>query len=134
MPEISDVLIVKTFGSVDNRETKHCICIAFSVNKFLLINTKNSGYRDEFEIKPSDYEFLSGKNRFVGCSRIFEFKNEQIERKVGTMKYEDMMKILNKIKNSKNFPKAEKDDIALELEEWLKNYQENQLKNLFNNR
>jgi len=134
MPEISDVLIVKTLGSVDNRETKHCICIAFSFNKFLLINTKNSGYRDEFEIKSSDYDFLSGKNRFVGCSKIFEFKSEQIERKVGTMKYEDMMKILNKIKSSKNLPKAEKYNIVLELEEWLKNYQENQLRNIFNNR
>jgi len=42
-----------------------------------------------------------------------------------------MIKILNKIKNSKLIEETERDSIAFELEEWLKHYTKNKLKNKF---
>jgi hypothetical protein len=118
MPEICGVFVMNVTGQVEHRETKHCICISVSQNKYFMINTDHRDMYDDFEIKSSDYEFLEGKNRFVCCSRIHEFEPDRIIRHVGTLRYADMLKIIDKIQNSKILDKTERDSVMPELDEW----------------
>jgi hypothetical protein len=71
MPEISEVVLINSTDKIDNRQTKHCVCISVSPDKYLLINSNN--YFGGFEIKSDDYEFLSGKDRFIGCNHMMAF-------------------------------------------------------------
>jgi hypothetical protein len=102
-------------------------------NRYFLINSEHREMYDDFEIKSSNYSFLK-KDSYVGCSETIVLKEEFIIKNVGRLKYDDMRKILEKIQKSKHIAKPEREDMALELEEWLNDYPENQLKNIFQNR
>ena len=118
---------------ISERDTKRCICISTGNGKYLFINSHHRDKYDDFKIESSEYSFLN-HDSYVGCSEIIMLKDEHIIKKVGNLKYDDMRKILNKIKNSKFIVEAERDVIAVELEEWLNNYRENKLNDIFKNR
>ena len=130
-PQISEVYIMNVSEKLEHRTTKHCICISAGNNKYVLINSEHREMYDDFKINVSDYDFLR-QDSYVGCSEVVVLKKESIIRKVGSMKYNDMLKILEKIRGPKHISKPDRAEIVLELEEWMSNYQENKLKNKFN--
>jgi len=129
MAEISDVYVMNTEGEIDKRDTKHCVCILVSADKdkYVLINRFDIKKYDGFEIKKSDYAFLDQDIRYVGCSRVYDFGKDRILRKVGNLTYNDMKRILEKIRNSKFITAEEKDVIVPKLEKWLGDYAKNKL-------
>ena len=120
MTEISDVYVINVKDSdIQNRETKHCICISVSKDRYVVINTEHRQMYDDFIIKASDYPFLKGKDRFVCCATVHRFLPDRIvSESVGKLKYPDMLKIIEKIQNSKVLDKSEKNDIVPDLIEW----------------
>jgi len=74
---------------------------------------------DDFEIKSSDYEFLNSVNRSVSCLKLHHFDSNRIIEKVGNLNRGDMVKILDKIQNSKDIKKIDKDSVLPELKKWL---------------
>lgn len=133
MPNISEVFIIDVSNILPHSTTKYCICVSAGSNRYFLINSEHREMYDDFEIKSSNYSFLK-KDSYVGCSETIVLKEEFIIKNVGRLKYDDMRKILEKIQKSKHIAKPEREDMALELEEWLNDYPENQLKNIFQNR
>jgi hypothetical protein len=131
VPQISDVYIIDVSKILPHCETKYCICITTGINKYFLINSENRKIYDTFEISASDYSFLK-HNSYVGCSKAHALESSLIVKKIGNLNFNDMSKILEKIRNSKYIIKPERETMALELEEWMSNYQENKLKDKFN--
>jgi hypothetical protein len=119
MPKISDVLIVDVSGKIPLRDTKHCVCISVSKDKYLLINTDHREMYDDFQIKSSDYAFLKDTDRFVCCSKMYRFSPDRIIKKTGNLNRSDMIKIIDKIQNSKILDKMEKNSVIPELDKWL---------------
>ena len=74
---------------------------------------------DDFKIKSSDYNFLGGIDRFVSCSMIHEFTPDKIIKKAGSLNFDDMARIVNKIQNSRILDKVDKDSVIPELDKWL---------------
>lgn len=135
MTAISDVYIINTADKIEHRKTKHCVCISVSKNKWLIIDTENRGYRNEMEIKSSNYEFLQGINRYVGCLFVYEFDESKVIKKVGNINYTDMTGIVEKLKSIKaKQTLIQLADVIPELEAWLANYQSNKLADVFNKR
>jgi len=116
---ISDVLIIDVSGEIEHRNTKHCVCVSVSKNKYFMINTKHREMYDDFEIESSEYGFLNGVNRFVSCSLMREFDVGKIIRKVGNLSKNDMRKIIDKMKKSDYLYKIERDLVIPEIEEWM---------------
>ena len=102
-----------------HRNTKHCVCIAVSREKYFIINTSHREMYDDFKIKSSDYAFLEGIDRFVCCSRIYEFSSDRIIKKAGCLNFDDITKIVDKIQKSRVLDKIDKDSIIPELDKWL---------------
>lgn len=100
------------------RDTKHCVCVSVSNNKFLVINSNHRDKYDDFEIKSTDYAFLNSMNRFVCCSETYTFNNAEIIKKVGNLNRNDMVKIVEKIINSKILSDMEKNTVLPELNKW----------------
>jgi len=115
---------------LEHRTTKHCICISAGNDKYILINSEHREMYDDFKICASDYDFLK-QDSYVGCSEIIVLEKELIIRKAGSMKYEDMLRILEKIRNPRHMSKQDREEVAIELEGWMSNYRENKLKNKF---
>ena len=113
---------------------KYGICVSASNGKYFLINSEHRKMYDDFEIDTSEYSFLTKERSFIGCSEAHILDDELIIEKLGNINYGDMQKILGKVRNSKYLIEAERIAIASEIEVWLGNYQENQLKNIFHNR
>ncbi|MCL2284293.1 MAG: hypothetical protein FWC26_13335 [Fibromonadales bacterium] len=134
MTAISDVLIINVSKKIPYRNTKHCVCISVAKGKCLFINTQNRKIYDEIKINSSDYEFLNGVDRYVACSQIFEFSEDEIVQRVGDIKYGDMLKIIENIRKAKEISKIERNSIISELEKWLENYAGNKLSDSFNSR
>lgn len=118
MLEIADIFIMDVGGQIENRDTKHCVCIAASQNKFFVINTQHRTMYDDFMISAADYDFLKGQDRFVCCSAVYKIPTNKIIRKVGKLKYADMLKLIDKIQNSVILDNTEKSAIIPELTEW----------------
>lgn len=118
MLEIADVFVMQVGNQIEHRETKHCICIATSQNKYFIINTEHREIYDDFKISATDYDFLKGLDRYVSCSSIFQFMPDKIIRKVGKLNYPDMLKLINKVQNSEVLDDAEKSAILPELTDW----------------
>ena len=118
MSEISDVLIIDVSGKIDYRNKKYCVCISVSPDKYFLINTNHREIYDDFEIKSSNYAFLENVNRFVCCSKMYEFDPGRIIRKAGNLNFDDMMKIIDKIQKSRVIGKKEKDSVIPALDKW----------------
>jgi len=98
MPDISDVFIIDVSGKIGYRNTKHCVCISVSREKFFLINTSHREMYDDFNIKSSDYDFLGGIDRFVSCSMIHEFSPDKIIKKRETLILTIWRELLTKYK------------------------------------
>ncbi|GBU21173.1 hypothetical protein R80B4_01062 [Fibrobacteres bacterium R8-0-B4] len=118
MPDISDVLITDVTRLFKHRDTKHCVCVSVSNNKFLVINSNHRDKYDDFEIKSADYAFLNSMNRLVCCSETYTFNNAEIIKKVGNLNRNDMVKIVEKIINSKILSDMEKNTVLPELNKW----------------
>lgn len=118
MLEIGDVFIVQVGSQIEHRDTKHVICVATSNNKYIIINTEHREMYDDFSISATEYAFLHGHDRFVACSRIFQFSPDCIIKKVGKLNYADMMKLINKIQNSDVLDNKEKASVLPELTDW----------------
>lgn len=119
MPNISDVLIVNTVGTVDHRITKYCVCVSALNDKCFYINTKHRDIYDDFEISSSDYKFLNSENRAVSCLKLHQLDSNRIIEKVGNLNRDDMLKIRDKIQNSRTIHKSDKDLVIPELNQWL---------------
>jgi len=117
VPNISDVVVVEKV--IEHRKTKHCVCILVATDKYLMINTSHRDIYDDFEIESSEYVFLKSINRFVCCSEMFYVSPDKILRSVGNLNRNDMLKIVNKIQNSKIMGDIEKDSVLPELRKWL---------------
>jgi hypothetical protein len=85
---------------------------------------------DDFKILASDYDFLKDDS-YVGCHKTYTFGKELIINKLGTLNHKDMLKILDKIRNSNTIPKSEKEALVFEIEHWLEDYQKNKLASAF---
>jgi thioester reductase-like protein len=137
MPNISEIFVMDMSTILPYSDTKYCICVSVSENLGFLINSDHREMYDDFKIKASDYKFLN-HDSYVGCSETFEISEDFILsiKPLGNLNYDDMKKILEKIRNSKHFEEQERKNRILELEEWLNenNYAGNKLKNAFNNR
>lgn len=118
MLEIADVFVMKVKDQIDHRKTKHCVCIATSQNKYFIINTEHREIYDDFRISANDYAFLRGIDRFVSCSRMFQFTQDKIVRKVGKLNYRDMLKLIDKVQNSEILDDTDKSSILPELTDW----------------
>lgn len=119
MPQISDVFIIDVSGKINYRNTKHCVCISLSENKYLLVNTNHREMYDDFQIRSSEYDFLGGMDRFISCHRIHEFSFDRIIKKVGNLNYDDIAKIVDKIQKSRTLDKIDKDSVIPDLDKWL---------------
>lgn len=118
MLEIADVFIMDVGDQIDHRDTKHCICIAASQDKYFVINTHHRAIYDDFVISSSDYNFLDGEDRYVCCSTVYKFTSDKIIKKVGKLTYSDMKTLIDKVQNSKVLRETEKSSIIPELVEW----------------
>jgi len=131
MAKISDINRMNTKDVILKRDEKICVCIVTGEkDKYLLINSKSREKYDDFEIKQSDYTFLSHDSH-ISCSRTVELKKDRIIKKLGTLNHRDMQKILDKIRKSTLLPSEEKESIILYIEEWLSDYNINKLTNVF---
>jgi len=135
MVQVSDVNIMDVEGKVDYRDTKYCVCIYSKEDKdkYLFINTESREMYDDFQIKCSRYAFLGQKDRYVNCFSVQELEKERVIEKKGNLDYEDMKRILAKIKNSDSITEAEKEILIPELENWLndENYASKKLSTIF---
>ena len=117
--DLFDVVIMNVEEIMPYRDTKHCICVSISKEKYLMINTDHRRMYDDFKIESQNYPFLNNRDRFIACSEIYDISSERIIRNVGKLKIKDINKIIEKIKNSKSLYKADKDLILPEIESWL---------------
>ena len=140
MTNVSDVNAMDVFGVIEKpgkEKTleKYCVCISVGKNsdKYFYINSQHREMYDDFGIKASDYDFLE-HDSYIGCSEVQILDKNRFHRKLGTLKHKDMLKILNKIRNSECIPEVEKEVLVSELEDWLENYTKNKLTATFNKR
>jgi len=119
VPNISDVFVADFSKEYERRPTKHCVCVSISVKRYVIINTNHREIYDDFEIKSSDYEFLGSENRFVSCVKIYGSDSIKLLRHVGNLSRDDMIKIVDKIQNSKVLDEIEKEAVLPELKKWL---------------
>jgi hypothetical protein len=70
----------------------------------------------------------------VACSRIHELSEVKVISKIEKLGYNDMLKIIDKIKNSEYIREAESKSVIEELENYMANYTEINLSNIFNKR
>jgi hypothetical protein len=133
MANISEVYIIDVSKIMPHRTTKYGICVSAGENRYFLINSDHREIYDDLKI--SNYDFLK-HDSYVGCSKAHEFEKELIKERIGAIDYDDMAKILDKVKKSKHLDDATIETISYELETWLEqeNYAENKLKNKFKKR
>jgi len=74
---------------------------------------------DDFEIKSLTYDFLNSIDRFVCCSKMYEFDSDKIIKKVGNLNCDDIAKIVDKIQKSRTLDKMDKDSVIPGLDKWL---------------
>lgn len=122
MADLCEVFVIDVRGIVPFRDTKYCVCVSVARNKYVLIDTQHREMYDDFQISAKKYDFLKGIDRYVSCSAIYEFDNSRIkniDQVIGVLQYDDMKKIIEKIRNSKVIKQIDKDSVLPELEEWL---------------
>ena len=117
-PEIRGIYVLDVRGDKwlgKHRETKHCVCVSVGSGKYLAINTRhNPGYHD-FMIHASNYAFLEGEDRFIGCGFLFTLDAAKILRKVGFLNDVDAKTVYDKIRASPNILPADKKVVHSEL-------------------
>jgi hypothetical protein len=97
MHEIGEVLIVKTNGSVEHRDSKHCVCVSLSKNFVFLINEHQTPW-DGVEIKltPKNKHWLD-KTRYIGCRNIFDLGKFEIIKRAGKIDFSTLRLIRSKL-------------------------------------
>jgi len=100
------------------RTTKYCVCVSAGNDRYFYINSEHREMYDDFKIKAADYDFLT-HDSYVGCHEAYLLRKELIIRKLGNLNYEDMLKVLDKIQNSRRMAKIERKNLILEFETWL---------------
>jgi len=118
MPNISDVILMDVSKIMPERTTKYCVCISAGNDRYFYINSEHREMYDDFKINASDYDFLK-YDSYVGCHEAYLLGKELIIRKLGNLNYDDMLKILDKVQNSKRIAKVEQKALILEFETWL---------------
>ncbi|MDR3002324.1 MAG: hypothetical protein LBU89_13815 [Fibromonadaceae bacterium] len=131
MFEISEVVLANTTKIIQDRDKKLFVRISVTNEKFLIINSRES--EGSIKIESATYSFLR-HDSYIASFRTFVLKEDEIIKKLETLNYDDMVKILNMIKNSKFISQDEKEEIVIDLEEYITNYTKNKLKNKFNKR
>jgi hypothetical protein len=131
MFEISEVVLADTTKTIKNRKTKFFVRISTTNEKFLIINSRER--EGSIKIESSIYNFLS-HDSYIANLRTFTLEENEIIKNLGTLNYDDMVKILNMIKGSKFISQDEREEILIDLEEFIKDYTENKLKNKFKKR
>jgi len=133
MLDISEVVLADTSTSeiIKNRARKLFVRISVTNEKFLIINSRES--EGSIKIESAIYNFLSHDSYIAGL-RTFTLEEDEIIKKRGNLYYDDMVKVLNMIKSSKSIPPDEKEEILIDLEEFINDYAANKLKNKLGNR
>ena len=117
LPETRGVYIVDTAGSVSKRKTKHCVCVSVGMGWYFLINSASREVFDDFPIKASDYDFLNGDDRYLGCSKMNmrTCAAGQLIKKVGQLSDADTRTVMKKVQQSNTLLNTEKHKILSEL-------------------
>jgi len=133
MLDISEVVLADTSTSeiIKDRARKLFVRISVTNEKFLIINSRES--EGSIKIESAIYSFLSHDSYIAGL-RTFTLEEDEIIKKRGNLYYDDMVKVLNMIKISKSIPPDEKEEILIDLEEFINDYAANKLKNKLGNR
>ena len=128
--DISEVVLADTSKSetIKDRDKKLFVRISITNEKFLIINSRKS--EESIKIESAIYSFLSHDSYIAGL-RTFTLEENEIIKKRGNLYYDDMVKVLSMVKNSKFIPPDEKEEILIDLEEFIKDYATNKLKNKF---
>jgi len=128
MLDISEVVLADTSTSeiIKDRARKLFVRISVTNEKFLIINSRES--EGSIKIESAVYSFLSHDSYIAGL-RTFTLEEDEIIKKRGNLYYDDMVKVLNMIKTSKSIPPDEKEEILIDLEEFINDYASNKLKN-----
>jgi hypothetical protein len=119
MVNISDVYIIDVKGDLEYRNRKHGVCVSVANGQYLFLNKSHRDMYNDFKIYASNYDFLESVDRFVACSTLHKFDQDRLIKKVGNLTRDDMLIILNKVKNYKRMDEAEKDKFIPELNAWL---------------
>ena len=130
MLDISEVVLADTSTSeiIRDRARKLFVRISVTNEKFLIINSRES--EGSIKIESATYSFLS-RDSYIAGLRTFTLEEDEIIKKRGNLYYDDMVKVLNMIKISKSIPPDEKEEILIDLEEFINDYTVNKLKNKF---
>jgi len=133
MFDISEVVLADTSTSeiIKDRARKLFVRISITNEKFLIINSRES--EGSIKIESAIYSFLS-RDSYIAGLRTFTLEESEIIKKRGNLYYDDMVKILSMIKSSKFIPLDEKEEILIDLEEFINDYAANKLKNKLGNR
>ena len=133
MFDISEVVLADTSTSeiIKDRARKLFVRISITNEKFLIINSRES--EGSIKIESAIYSFLS-RDSYIAGLRTFTLEESEIIKKRGNLYYDDMVKILSMIKSSKFIPLDEKEEILIDLEEFINDYAANKLKNKLSNR
>ncbi|MCL1957604.1 MAG: hypothetical protein FWF63_09800 [Fibromonadales bacterium] len=133
MLDISEVVLADTSTSeiIRDRARKLFVRISVTNEKFLIINSRESKW--SIKIESATYSFLSHDSYIAGL-RTFTLEEDEIIKKRGNLYYDDMVKVLNMIKTSKSIPPDEKEEILIDLEDFIKDYAANKLNNKLGNR
>ena len=133
MLDISEVVLADTSTSeiIRDRARKLFVRISVTNEKFLIINSRES--EGSIKIESATYSFLSHDSYIAGL-RTFTLEEYEIIKKRGNLYYDDMVKVLNMVKISKSIPPDEKEEILIDLEEFINDYTANKLKNKLGNR
>ena len=133
MLDISEVVLADTSTSeiIRDRARKLFVRISVTNEKFLIINSRES--EGSIKIESATYSFLSHDSYIAGL-RTFTLEEDEIIKKRGNLYYDDMVKVLNMVKISKSIPPDEKEEILIDLEEFINDYTANKLKNKLGNR
>jgi len=98
-----------------HRSRKHCVCVSVGSGLYLLVNTAHRELYNDFQIKASDYAFLSGVDRFISCHKPKEISTSSLIQRVGTLSNTDTRTVIAKIKASRAIPENDKTVIISEL-------------------
>ena len=88
--DLFDVVVMNVEGIISYRNTKHCICISISNNKYFVINTDHRQMYDDFKINFKDYDFLNNQDRFIACSEMHTITPDRTIENGGKLNIEDI--------------------------------------------
>ena len=117
-PEIRGIYVFDVRGDVElgkHRDTKHCVCISIGNGQYLAINTRRNPAYNDFQILASNYDFLNGENRFLGCGKLFSLDAGKILRKVGNLNDMDAKTAYEQIRASTHIAEDDKKKVLSEL-------------------